>query len=124
MIKLWIFPLALAFASLKAPAKDKKSPDKSVTPKEQACPYPANSINWVLAYCANVAETDDEIMLQDSSCFKKAAADMNEKDECKINEKYKKKLCELRLKSTVTTYKGSLEKCLQDKDIKPYFAGD
>jgi hypothetical protein len=123
MIKRLIFAVAMAFLSLKAPAKDMKNPDKSETTKEHACAYPANSINWILAYCAYEIGTGDEITLQDSSCFKKAAGDLNQKDECKINGKYKKKLCELRLKSTVAPYSGSVEKCLQDKEIIPFFAG-
>lgn len=86
------------------------------------CPYPADPINWILKYCAGEAQTDDEIAIQDSACFKKAEVDLNSKNECAIKEKYKKKICDSVLKSG-KRYK-SLQLCLSDKKIEPFFAGE
>lgn len=88
-----------------------------------SCPYPAKPINWVSAYCSYVVGTDDEIAIQQSECFKNAEADLKNKDECSINRKYKTKTCEFLIKEKHADYK-SVDACLKDKEIKPFFAGE
>jgi len=91
--------------------------------KSRSCPYPADPINWVLGYCGYVVGTDDEITIQESKCFKNADADLKSKDECSINKKYKTKTCEFIIKQKYADYK-SVDACLKDKKVKPFFAGE
>lgn len=87
------------------------------------CPYPAHPMNWIMAYCAFIAETDDEIAIQDSACFKKASSELkNLKNECATKKKYKAKKCELLIKEKVVAHK-TVEECLKDESIRPFFAG-
>ncbi len=88
----------------------------------EECIYPAASINWIMRYCAFEAETDDEIVIQESACFKSAAQDLSSKDECKIKEKYKSKICE-KINKIQKKHK-SVAECLKDKKVGPFFAGD
>jgi peptide-methionine (R)-S-oxide reductase len=85
------------------------------------CLYPADPVNWVMRYCAAEAQTDDEIAIGNSACYKKASLDLESKDRCAIIEKYKTKICQERLK-TEKKYK-SLKDCLKDEAVKPFFAG-
>ena len=91
--------------------------------KAQSCPYPADPINWVAAYCGYVVETDDEIVIQQSKCFKDAETDLKNNDECSIKKKYKTKTCEFLITHKYASYK-SVDACLKDKKVKPFFAGE
>lgn len=85
------------------------------------CPYPKKPINWILRYCSMKVETDDETIIQNSDCFKSAKNDVLASDVCKMNEKYKMKVCdEFMMESK--KYK-SLQECLADEDITPYVSG-
>jgi len=85
------------------------------------CKYSADPMNWVLRYCGYEVQTDDEIAIQDSSCFKAAKKDLDDADKCKTNEKYKSLLCQKHLmKDGKYT---SVKDCLKDPDVKPFFAG-
>lgn len=86
-----------------------------------SCPYPAESINWVMRYCAFKAATDDEVVIQNSPCFKSAAKDLEQKDSCNIKEKYKSMFCTERIKID-KKYK-SVQDCLRDTSVLPFFAG-
>lgn len=85
------------------------------------CAYPADPINWVLRYCGHEIETDYEIAIQDSECFSAASSDLKAKDKCKINEKYKSKLCQKFLMKDKKY--STLKDCLKDPEVKPFFAG-
>ncbi len=85
------------------------------------CKYPNDPINWVLRYCGDVIQTDDEITIQDSACFKATRKDLEDKDKCKIKEKYKLWLCEKFLMKN-KRYK-SIQDCLNDNEVKPFFPG-
>lgn len=52
-----------------------------------ACEYEAEPINWDLRFCAHEAETDDEISLQLSPCFKAADKDLHDENKCKSSGK-------------------------------------
>lgn len=85
------------------------------------CPYPANPINWVMRYCAMVAESDDLIVIQRTACFKEAMKDLLPADPCAVKEKYKTKICQDYLMET-KKYK-SVEDCVKNADIEPYNVG-
>ncbi len=87
------------------------------------CLYPAKPINWIMKYCSLVAETDDEIAIQESQCVKRAQADLKSKDECAVKTKFKTKTCTLLLSKKYTDHK-SVADCLKDKDVEPFVAGD
>jgi hypothetical protein len=87
------------------------------------CLYPAKPINWILKYCSLIAETDDEIAIQGTQCFKRAQSDLKSKDECAVKTKYKTKACTLLLSKKYTDHK-SVADCLKDKDVEPFVAGD
>jgi len=91
--------------------------------KSQPCPYPAAPINWVLAYCGYGSGTDDEEVIQQSKCFKDAETDLRNHDECSVKKKYKTKMCEFLITHKYASYK-SVNACLKDKTIKPFFAGE
>lgn len=99
----------------------------SVYPGEKAgkgaCSIDGAPINWIARYCGFIAETDDEIVIQESPCFKAAASDLKEKSECGISTKYKRKLCELVVKEKRTDHK-TVSSCLGDQGIKPFVAGE
>ena len=86
-----------------------------------ACPYPGDPLNWILRYCAFISETDDEIVIQNSSCFEKAENDLKNKNECATKENYKTKVCKIISKNS-KKYKTTRD-CLQDNEVKPFFAG-
>ncbi len=86
-----------------------------------ACLYPAEPINWILRYCALESGTDDEIVIQKSSCYKSAEKDLKDNNKCKISGKYKALVCEKVLKKE-SKYKD-LKGCLHDPAVKPFFAG-
>lgn len=87
----------------------------------EKCKYPAKPINWILRYCAIQVETDDEIVIQESSCFKVAKSDINTAEPCKMNEKYKTKICEeFMMKSNQF---NSMHDCLASTRVSPYFSG-
>ncbi len=79
-----------------------------------------------MKYCAYVAETDDEVAIQDSKCFKDASADVADPDKCEIKRKYKDKLCLEITKGARGEKKAyfSVDSCVADKSIKPFFAGE
>ena len=52
------------------------------------CRYPAEPINWILKYCAYETQTDDEIAIQESPCFKAAQIDLSNVNKCNKNRKY------------------------------------
>jgi hypothetical protein len=85
------------------------------------CAIPKKPINWILRYCAMVSETDDEVVIQDSPCFKAAAADINAAEPCKIKEKYKAKICK-EFMMEAKNYK-SLSDCLARDRTDPYVSG-
>jgi len=91
--------------------------------KLQSCPYPAEPINWVSAYCSYLVGTDDEIAIQESKCFTNAEPDLKSTDQCSINKKYKTKICDFLIKHKHADYK-SVDACLKDKGIRPFFAGE
>lgn len=88
----------------------------------QECPYSAEPMNWILRYCGHEIQSDDEIAIQDSFCFKSAEKDLKAAaDKCKTNEKYKSELCKkLLIKDKKYT---SLKDCLKDSNVKPFFVG-
>jgi len=90
--------------------------------KAPPCPYPAEPINWISKYCGFVAGTDDEIAIMDSKCMKDAQSDLKSKDECNINKKYKTKTCEILIKNKYSKHK-SINDCLKDSAVEPFFAG-
>ncbi len=86
------------------------------------CLYPADPLNWVAQYCSIVESTDDEIVIQASKCFQSASGDLSKKsDSCKIKEKYKTKICKEKLK--VDKKVKTIEECLKDPKVLPFFAG-
>jgi hypothetical protein len=91
--------------------------------KSQSCPYPADPINWVVGYCGYVIGTDDEIVIQESKCFKDAEADLKNNDACSIKKKYKTRTCQFLITHKYASYK-SVDACLKDKEVKPFFAGE
>ncbi len=115
------FLFATFFLSLNSPiwAEVKKITGEPVFAQ---CLYPAHSINWILAYCGFVSGTDDEIAIQDSECFKKSEVDLKDKNECAVKKKYKMKKCELLIQKRYSNHK-SIDECLEDEAVKPYFAG-
>lgn len=90
----------------------------SVTAHAGSCPYPKKPINWILRYCAMQAATDDEVVIQDSPCFKEAVNDANSTDPCKTNEKYKAKICDGIMKDP-NKYRSKTE-CMNDTELTPY----
>jgi hypothetical protein len=102
-----------------------ENPVKEVSPENQAlraCPYPGETVNWALRYCAAEYQTDDEIFLQASPCFENARAFLNSKmNACKIKEMYKQKYCEVLVKKYRT--RESVTLCLEDHSVKPFFTG-
>ncbi|WP_141733804.1 hypothetical protein [Oligoflexus tunisiensis] len=86
------------------------------------CPYPGAPINWILAYCAREMNTGDEIALQNSPCFQKAEKDLSQKDECAINKKYKTKVCR-DLAAKDAKHHSSIQDCLKDQKVEPFYAG-
>lgn len=75
-----------------------------------------------MAYCSLVVATDDEIAIQESKCFKDAEPDLKNHDECSIKKKYKTKTCKILITDKHARYK-SVDACLKDKEVKPFFAG-
>lgn len=103
----------------------KENPIREVVHENQEldpCPYPADPVNWVLRSCAFENQTGDEIVLQESECFKKAQPDLTKKHSCQIKEKYKLKYC----KAVVEKHKThkTVQLCLEDPSVKPFFAGN
>lgn len=94
----------------------------STQAEAKECAYPAEPINWILRFCGHAIQSDDEIAIQDSHCFKSAEKDLKNKDLCKVNEKYKTKLCQ-KLMEKEKKYKF-LPDCLKDAGVKPFFAGE
>lgn len=90
---------------------------------KKSCPYPESPINWVVQYCGFVTDSADELNIQKSKCFKNAAADLANRDECSINKKYKSKVCEFMIKQKITEDK-SVADCLKNKDVGPFVAGE
>ncbi len=86
------------------------------------CPYPANALDWIVYYCGFVAGTDDEVVIQEGSCFKTARGDLKRKDECVVKEKYKTKTCEILVKNQYVTHK-TVADCLKDSSIIPFLEG-
>ena len=122
MFKKYFFVLGVAFTGLNMETMAKNLPTgESLKPK--ACLYPEDPINWIMAYCASEVGTDDEIALQESSCFKKAEADLKQKNECGIKAKYKKMLCSNLIRKKLAS-KDKIDSCLKDESIKPFFAGE
>ena len=87
----------------------------------KVCPYPESPINWVMKYCAYIAETDDEIAIQESQCFKAAAGDLGNKDECAVKKKYKTMACE-QIKKLGGKHR-SIADCVADTKVAPFLAG-
>lgn len=87
------------------------------------CLYPGSPINWVMKYCSLIAETDDEIAIQESKCFKDALKDISANDECATNMKYKIKTCERILKSGAQQYK-TVDDCVKNSGVKPFIVGN
>lgn len=92
-----------------------------VSAHSKECIYPADPINWLLRFCGYQIQTDDEIAIQVSACFKSAEKDLKESNKCKMNEKYKSQLCKTFLMKDKKYV--SLKDCLNDPDVKPFFAG-
>jgi len=93
----------------------------SVQSFAKECPYPADPINWIMRYCAYITETGDEIAIQDSKCFKDADKESDSAESCDVKKKYKTKYCTASMKK-IKKYK-TLQECLQDTSIEPFFAG-
>ncbi len=85
------------------------------------CKYPKKPINWILRYCAMVSETDDEVVIQDSECFKEAKKDLDSTDTCGVKEKYKRKICE-QFMMEIGKYQ-SVNDCLLHDKTAPYVSG-
>ncbi len=100
----------------------KSSTGSSSKAKVEACTYPGSPINWIVGYCAYIAETDDEIAIQESNCFKQAVPDLKVKDECSIIKKYKTKSCEYAIKQKMIKALTIVD-CLKGTEIKPFVAG-
>lgn len=96
----------------------------SIQSYAKECPYSADPINWIMRYCAYKLETDDEIAIQDSKCFrdadKEADEDSKKQDSCEIKKKYKMKFCTESFKRN--KYKNAPD-CLKDPSVEPFFAG-
>jgi hypothetical protein len=116
-----LFMIALAYFSFAACAAT--SAPKTKTQRQVACPYPAEPVNWLFAYCAPSVESDDEIDIVQSKCVDDAQADMKSSDTCAIKKKYKSKICERIMKDSPKRYKDPAE-CLKDPEVKPFFAGE
>jgi hypothetical protein len=85
------------------------------------CTYPRKPINWIMRYCAMKVETDDEMVIQDSSCFRAAKNDINTTEPCKMKEKYKTMICD---EFMMEAHKfKSKHDCLADTDITPFVSG-
>lgn len=105
-----VLPFFLNFSAIASPIKE-------------SCNIPAHPINWIMRYCAVKNQTDDEITIQNSQCFKTASKDLSTKEECKIKTKYKKKFClEYWLKNRASN--SSLAKCLMNQKIQPFHVGN
>ncbi len=85
------------------------------------CRYPRKPINWIMRYCAMKVQTDDEVVIQDSACYKSAINDAAAADPCAMNKKYKTKICEeFMMEAKRLT---SLKQCLADDEVTPYVSG-
>lgn len=85
------------------------------------CPYPKKPVNWILRYCAMHVESDDEILIHDSACFKQAKKDIDSAEVCQTNEKYKSKICDEFL---MESHKyQTKDDCMADTEITPYISG-
>ena len=74
-----------------------------------------------MRYCANVVGTGDEITIQESSCYKSSEIDEKSKDTCATNKKYKTLICN-KFHMQNKKYK-TIDNCLKDASIEPFFAG-
>ena len=104
----------------------KENKVKAVIPKTQqllTCPYPGEPINWILRACAIEYQSDDEIFLKKTPCFELALADLHSKaNACQIKEKYKRQSCKMLVEKYRT--RESVLLCLEDHNVKPYYAGN
>jgi hypothetical protein len=112
-----IFCLAL-LALLPVLASAAKEASKAV------CPYPHRPLDWISHHCAMTVENIDPAVIRASPCYKAAAADLKSKDVCAINEKYKRKTCEFLIKNGFNEEYQSLNECLEDKSLLPFFNED
>jgi len=82
----------------------------------EACNIPGKTLHWVVDYCMYLSETDDYNSGDVQPCTKrnKGFEIKNTRENRKI---YKRKIC----KYIVTNgyYKGTVEKCVNDKDFIP-----
>lgn len=93
----------------------------SSTAQAESCPYPKKPINWIMRYCAMKSETDDEVVIQASPCFKEAVADAGSAQVCETNKKYKSLICDELIKQP-TKYRSKND-CMHDEEIAPYISG-
>ncbi len=91
------------------------------TRAQSGCAVGGQPFLWMMKACSVETGIKDEIEIQGTACFKTYILDLN-KEKCAVNEKYKRKVCEL-LFEKEKKY-TSVEACLSDSSLKAFVISD